>query len=154
MSCENKPIEVRSRAMHLAQSTISISLTERQVTNKTSKGIYVTREVPEQLAVGIALHQASRCKEIINFLHGFGLSVKYNRLLRVETEIKKKIIEKIQLERSLYIPSEIILGRFIFFAIDNTDFEEDTPDGKHTLHGAAMTIYQQVEPDDEEPSLR
>ena len=28
-------------------------------------------------------------------------------------------------------------------AVDNIDFSEDTPDGKRTLHGTSMAIYQQ-----------
>ena len=40
-----------------------------------------------------------------------------------------------------------------FFAIDSVDFSEDTPDGKRNLHGTAMAIYQQCQPDDEEPDL-
>ncbi|KXJ10506.1 hypothetical protein AC249_AIPGENE18777 [Exaiptasia diaphana] len=88
LSAEEKSTEVHCRAMHLAQSTISMCLTERQVNNKKSKALHTTREMPEQLAVGIALHQASRNKEMINLLHGFGLSVEYARLLRVETAIE------------------------------------------------------------------
>ena len=29
----------------------------------------------------------------------------------------------------------------IFFAVDNIDFAEDTPDEKRTLYGTAMAIY-------------
>ena len=43
----------------------------------------------------------------------------------------------------VYLPTNIVLGRFLFFAVDNIDFAEDTPDGKNTLHGTAMAIYQQ-----------
>ena len=36
----------------------------------------------------------------------------------------------------------------IYFAVDNIDFAEDIPDGKHTLHATAISIYQQCEPTD------
>jgi hypothetical protein len=42
----------------------------------------------------------------------------------------------------VYIPPDVVIGRRIFFAIDNVDFSEDTPNGKSTLHGTAMAIYQ------------
>lgn len=35
-----------------------------------------------------------------------------------------------------------------FFGIDNIDFAEDTYDGKHTLHGTSMAVYQKKEKDD------
>lgn len=140
--------------MHLAQSTVSMCLTERQVQNKKSQTINITREMPEQLAVGIAVHQATRNKGMINLLHGFGLSVEYNRLLRVETEIERHVIKRMDNDGGLYIPTAIVRGRHIYFAIDNSDFSEDTHDGKRTLHAAAMVIYQPSKPEDEAPTLR
>lgn len=53
----------------------------------------------------------------------------------------------------MFLPPDIVKGRHVYFAIDNIDFSKDTPDGKRTLHGTAMAIYQKVEPQDEEPVL-
>ena len=33
---------------------------------------------------------------------------------------------------------------FPFFAADNSDFEDDTPDGKGTTHGTIIAVYQRV----------
>ncbi|CAH3185539.1 unnamed protein product [Porites lobata] len=95
--------------------------------------------MPQQLAVGLALRQSIRSKEIVNMLHGFGMSVEYNRLLRIEAQIEQ---------------SNFVKNRHVFFAIDNVDFEEDTHDGKHTLHGTAMAIYQKTDPRDTTPQIR
>ena len=54
----------------------------------------------------------------------------------------------------MYLPPDIVKSRHLFFAIDNADFAEDTYDGKRTLHGTAMVIYQRTEPDDEKRDLR
>jgi len=43
------------------------------------------------------------------------------------------------------LPASIRKGAFIFFAIDNSDFNEDTPDGKRTLHATATALYQRKE---------
>ena len=53
-----------------------------------------------------------------------------------------------ELNDGLYIPPDAVLGRHVFFAVDNVDFAEDTPDGKNTFHGTAMAIYQRQEPGD------
>ena len=50
--------------------------------------------MPEQLAVGLAVHQAIRSKEIVNMLHGFRMSVEYNRLLRVESQIEAHVLQR------------------------------------------------------------
>ena len=154
LSVEEKSTEVHKRAMHLAQTTISMCLTERQVKNKKSETIQSTREMPEQLAVGLAVHQALRSKEIVNMLHGFRMSVEYNRLLRVESQIEAHVLQRMEQCGGVYLPPDIVKDRHVFFAIDNVDFAEDTYDGKRTLHGTAMAIYQRTEPDDEQPDLR
>ena len=41
-------------------------------------------------------------------------------------------------------------GRFVLLAIDNTDFNEDTTDGKRTTHATATVVYQQTFPCDED----
>lgn len=51
-------------------------LTERQVRNKKSGVVRLATETPQQLAIGVSL------------LCGFGMSVDYNRVLRVETQIE------------------------------------------------------------------
>lgn len=82
------------------------------------------------------------------------MSVDYNRILRVETQIEKAVLQHIASSNGIYLPPGIVIGRFIFFAIDNTDFKEDTPDGKGTLHGTVMAIYQRTYPNDATPELR
>ena len=81
-------------------------------------------------------------------LHGFGMSVDYNRILRVEAQIEASVLKCMELNNGLYIPPDVVFGRHVFFAVDNVDFAEDTPDGKNTVHGTAMAIYQRQEPDD------
>lgn len=45
--------------------------------------------MPQQLAVGLAIHQAIGSKDVVKLLHGFGMSVEYNRILRAEAQIEK-----------------------------------------------------------------
>ena len=90
-------------------------------------------EWPQPLPVGIAVHQSTRSKKLLEFLHGFGLSV--------ETQLANAVIEATQ-EQGAYLPATMCKGTFIFFAIDNTDFNEDTPDGKRTLHATATALHQ------------
>ena len=47
ITVEEKSSEVHKRAVSLAQSTISLTLTERQANNKKSEVIKVTREMPQ-----------------------------------------------------------------------------------------------------------
>ena len=64
----------------------------------------------------------------------------YNRILRVEAQIEVSVLKRMELNNGLYIPPDVVFGRHVFFAVDNVDFAEDTPDGKNTFHGTAMAI--------------
>ena len=151
---DDKVSEVHKRATNLAQSTISMTLTDRQVKHAKSDVLRTTREMPQQLAVGLAIHQTIRSKEIVNFLHGFGMSVEYNRILRAEAQIEKHVLQRMEQNDGIFIPPDVVSGRRVFFAVDNVDFAEDTPDGKRTLHGTAMAIFQRKHPGDVTAELR
>ena len=129
-------------------------LTERQSNNNKSKTLRLSREMPQQLAVGLAIHQLTRSKELVNMLHGFGMAVEYNRVMRVEAQIEATVLERMEQNGGVYLPPDIVKGRHVFFAIDNVDFAEDTYDGQRTLHGTAMAIYQKKDPQDVKQELR
>ncbi|CAH3181476.1 unnamed protein product [Porites lobata] len=127
LSTGKKSEEVYNRAMALSQTTVSMCLTERQVKNKTSDVVRSSLEMPLQLAVGIGVHQAVGNKQLITMLHGFGMSVDYNRILRVEAHIEASVLKRMELNDGLYIPPDLVLGGHVLFAVDNVDFAEDTP---------------------------
>ena len=81
--------EVHKRALHLAESIVSMSMTERQVKNKTSKAIITTREMLQQLAVSLAIYQAIQSKVIFNLLHGFRMAIEYNRFCEWNLKSRK-----------------------------------------------------------------
>ena len=62
----------------------------------------------------------------------------YNRVLRVEAQIEASVVKRMEMNDGLYIPPNVVLGRHAYFAINNVDFTEDTPDCKNTFHGTAM----------------
>ena len=64
------------------------------------------------------------------------------------------VIRRMKQNDGVYLPPDIVLGRHVFFAVDNVDVSEDTHDGRKTFHGAAMAIYQKTEPDDAKLEVR
>ena len=53
---DKKCNEVHKSAMQLAQNTIALCLTDRQVDNERSKAVYSTKKMPQHLAVSLAIH--------------------------------------------------------------------------------------------------
>ena len=120
LSSDTKTAEVDKRAMSLAQNTMAMFFSDRQVGSKQSKTLRFNREIPQKVAVGLAIHQATRSM-IIGILNGFGISIEYNRLLRIEKQIVDSVIERMTVNNGLFIPPDIIYGRHVFFAVDNVD---------------------------------
>lgn len=110
LCAEKKASKVHKRAISLSQSTVSLSFSDRQVQNKKSETVRMTNEMPQQLAIGIAIHQAICSKELINLLHSFGMSVDYNRILRVEAQIESSVLQWMEQNGGVYLPPDIVMG--------------------------------------------
>jgi len=78
-------------------------LTERQSGNKKSDVIKTSREMLQQMAVGLAIHQSIRSKGLVNMLHGFRMLVEYNRLLRVESQIEASVLKRMEQNNELFL---------------------------------------------------
>lgn len=116
-------------------------MTLAQITASTKEAVRSTNEIPQQLAVGLVVHQAFRSKKLVTLLNGFGLSIEYNRLLKVEAQIESNVVKENERTDGGYLPADVVKGRLVFFAVDNINFQKDTYDGQRTLHGTAMEIY-------------
>ena len=72
----------------------------------------------------------------------------------MESQIEASLFRRKENHDGLFLWPHIVEGRHVFCAIDNVDFQEDTYDGRHTLHGTSMAIFQKCHADDEKPQIR
>ena len=100
-------------------------------------------ENPHVIAVGLKVHTYTRSKHLVNYLHANNVSVEYTHILRIETQLAEAVLRRMNLTQGVYVPPGLKNNMFVFFAVDNIDFAEDTVDGKDTVHGTMMTVYQQ-----------
>ncbi len=59
----------------------------------------------------------------------------------METQLANAVLKGVK-EIGMYIPSGLMKGSPIFFACDNVDWNEDTPDGKRTTHATVIVVFQ------------
>ena len=95
------------------------------------------------LGVGLKVHAYTRSKHLVEFLHLNNTSVSYQRVLRVETQLAEAVLKRMASTGGVFVPPGLQKNMHIFFAADNIDFLEDTPDGKQTFHGTVITVFQQ-----------
>lgn len=72
----------------------------------------------------------------------------------MESQIEASLLRRKENHDGLFLRPHIVEGRHVFCAIDNVDFQEDTYDGRHMLHGTSMAIFQKCHADDEKPQIR
>ena len=82
-------------------------------------------------------------QNVEGLLNGQGHCVSYGRTLIIE-KLANAVVENTGQFQGLYVPPFLKKGAFFFFAADNTDFAEDTADGKGTTHGAVIAVYQKA----------
>ena len=59
----------------------------------------------------------------------------------METALAKAVVGNTKQFHGLCVPPFLKKGTFVFFASDNTDFAEDTADGKGTTHGTVSHCH-------------
>ena len=83
----------------------------------------------------------------IKFLSDLNLSVNYDKVSNIKSNLAKSVIKRAKENGGVYKPSSILEGNPVFFTIYNSNLQIDTLDGKGQLHATATAIYQQHDPD-------
>ena len=66
----------------------------------------------------------------------------YEKVVKIETELANAVADITQKNSGVYVPPNIKYGTPLHFAIDNTDFRNDTPNGKDEFHGTGQILFQ------------
>ena len=138
---------VDQSALTLSQSLMYAFKTKKQVQQQPKQATAAfrtphARENPQVLGLAVTTHHDTRNKKLIELLHSQNYCISYSQTLLLETAIANAVVENTLQFNGMYVPPFLKKGAFVFFAVDNTDFAEDTADGKGTLHGAITVVYQ------------
>ena len=131
----------------LSQSALTISqlLQFNSVKHKrqglTSVKHSRAQETPLPLYVGTMLHSVTRKKELVDKMHEIGLSVSYDRVLRVSASMANAVCELYEEEKVVCPPK---MNRFVFTtaAIDNIDHNPSSASATGSFHGTGISLIQ------------
>ena len=131
----------------ISQLVLNAVKTRRQVDYKQhgqlSHVCYVTRETPLSVGLGLHMYNKTRSKAIIDVLSNLGMSIPYEKVCSIKKDIVADTKAKIAKDGGIYIPPMVSPNQPFFFAIDNIDFQVDTPDGRDHLRGTTQVVFQQ-----------
>ena len=100
-----------------------------------------SRESPVPIYVGVSVHAKTRCRDLVEILHKLGISISYDRVLSISTDLGNEVCRRYWQEGAV-CPSNLRLGLFTTAAVDNIDHNPSSTTSKDSFHGTGISLFQ------------
>ena len=120
--------------------------TDRQVScepKNQSANFGITKDTLLSVAVPLTIHKKTRSKQLVQRLSACLSFNKCTELMKLENQLATAVCKKIAEQGGVYLPPFAVKNKPVYFAQDNIDFDEATPDGTNTLHRTIIVMFQQ-----------
>ena len=87
------------------------------------------------------VHTKTRKRELVDTLHELGLSVSYDRVMDISSELGSKICSHYDGEKAA-CPLELKGGLFTTSAVDNIDHNPSSTTAHDAFHGTGISLFQ------------
>ena len=142
-------IQTQSSNMIEAQTTLSISqlilfnLTKRRRSSETCPSVYhsADREPPLQVYLGLMTHAETRKRTLVDELYNLGLSISYDRVLDISTEMGNNVCARYESEGVVW-PPKLSKKIFTTAAVDNIDHNPSSATAQGAFHGTGISLFQ------------
>ena len=100
------------------------------------------RETPFAVYTGIHVHvfAKTRKRQLIDMLHENGLSISYDRVLEISTQMGEAVIAQ-YVENGVVCPP-VLKKLFTTSAVDNIDHNPTATTAKTSFHGTSVSLFQ------------
>ena len=101
-----------------------------------AKSMYHMRnkEPPLPIYVGLLLHAQTRKRTLIDNLYNLGLSISYDRVLSISTDVGNAVSALFEEER-LVCPLNLCKDLFMTAGVDNLDHDPSSTTSQDSFHG-------------------
>lgn len=99
------------------------------------------RETPLPPYLGVMLHTKTHKRELVETLYDLGLSVSYDRVMNISTELGNKMCSLYHWEKAV-CPPELKSGLFTTAAVDNIDHNPSSTSSHGAFHGTGISLFQ------------
>ena len=100
-----------------------------------------SRELPLPMYLGIFLHNKTRKRELVDRLYELGLSVSYDRVLEISTDLGTKICKRYE-SLNTVCPPQLKKGIFTSSAVDNINHQTSATTAKSSFNGTGISVFQ------------
>ena len=86
------------------------------------------------------MHAQTRKRELIDIIHDSGLSISYDRVLSISTDVGNKICDTYH--KNGVCPPSMRKGLFTTAQVDNIDHNPSSSTAITSFHGTAISVFQ------------
>ena len=130
-----------SQLTHTISQLLQFNCTSRRNTprNRSQDNHNALREPPLPTYVGLFVHAKTRKKSLVDELFRLGLSISYNRVNDITTNIGSKAHFA---DKQVVCPLNLKKNLFTTAAIDNIDHNPSSATTSDSLHGTGISLFQ------------
>ena len=99
------------------------------------------QETPLPIYIGLMLHAQTRKRDLVDWLFNLGLSVSYDRVLRLSAEMGNSVCQRFHMEQ-VVCPPTLKGNVFTTAAVDNIDHNPSATTAKDSFHGTGISLLQ------------
>ena len=118
----------------------TINFVEKHAIKKQRR--FYLNDTPVTVGLGILLHGSTGMRGIVEDTSDLNITCKYQTIKKIEAKMLEDVKTNNITESGIYIPKNMSLSVRPYFAIDNTDFQRSSKDGKGELHGTLIVMFQ------------
>ena len=100
-----------------------------------------TQETPVPTYLGLMLHAHTRKRELVDRLYPSGMSISYDRVLRLSAQMGISVCEQFHREH-VVCPPKLRGNVFTTAAVDNIDHNPSSTTSKESFHGTGISLLQ------------
>lgn len=99
------------------------------------------RETPLPIYLGLETHVHTRKRQLIDTLFGLGLSISYDRILSISTDLANNV-SYCYASDGVVCPLKLRQNLFTTAAVDNIDHNPSSTTAKGSFHGTGISLFQ------------
>ncbi len=138
-ACSSGKVQAALTISQLLQNNTRVGCRDKEVKRKRRNKCC---ETPLPIYVGITVHAKTRSRDLVEALHDLGMSVSYDRVLAISTDLKNEVCHR-YIYKGAVCPSNLRLHLFTTSAVDNIDHNPTSTTAQDSFHGTGISLFQQ-----------
>ena len=108
----------------------------------------ISQETPLPIYLGLMLHAHTRKRGLVDTVSGLGISIAYDRVLRISAELGNGTCQRFQMEK-VVCPPKHRSRVFTTSAVDNIDHNPSSTTAHDSFHGTGISLIQHPDYDNQ-----